>query len=96
MPICNIGKAFMHDSTKKERTAKDSPRRLFFYFYAACWLAWMLVAVLTAWALFQVNADRAPFDREQVVSGFWWITYFCIGLPLGARALMWWVERRDM
>ena len=85
----------MHDSTKKELTAKDSPRRLFFYFCAVCWLAWMLIAVLTAWSLFQVNADRAPFDREQVVSGFWWITYFCIGLPLGVRALIWWVERHE-
>ncbi len=80
---------------KRERTAKDSPRRLFLYFCAVCWLAWMLVAALTAWALFLVNADRAPFDREQVVLDFWWLTYFCIGLPLGVRALMWWAERRS-
>ena len=54
----------------------------------------MLVAVLTVWALYQSNAHAMPFEREQVLASFWWITYFCIGLPLAVRALMWWVERR--
>lgn len=83
------------DKREQEMRAKDSPRRLFRLFCAVCWIAWMLVAVLTVWALYQSNAHAMPFERGQILASFWWVSYFCIGLPLAVRVLIWWVERRS-
>ncbi|MFT5089792.1 MAG: hypothetical protein ACI906_002941 [Candidatus Latescibacterota bacterium] len=55
----------------------------------------MLVALLTVWALYQSNAHIMPFEREQILISFWWVTYFCIGLSLAVWMLIWWVERRS-
>lgn len=80
---------------EQELKAKDSPRRLFRFFCAVCWIAWMLVTVLTVWALYQSNGHIVPFEREQILASFWWVSYFCAGLPLAVWVLMWWVERRS-
>jgi len=83
------------DTGEKELRARDSPRRLFRLFCAVCWVAWMLVAMLTVWALYQSNAHSMPFEREHILTSLYWVTYFCIGLPLAVWGLMWWVERRS-
>jgi hypothetical protein len=80
----------------KERTAKDSPRRLLNYFYLVCWIVWMLVAGLSVWALYMTKGRSMPFGPAQVLTAFWWTTYFCLGLPAAVWLMVWWVERRRL
>lgn len=79
----------------RELHARDSPRRVFLVFCAVCWIAWLAVGGLTVGALYLVNRGHELGTRGEVLSVFWWMTYFCIGLPLAMRALMWSVERYD-
>jgi len=74
--------------------AKDSPSKVFTYFCIACWLAWIAVALFTAWALFVLRSDYVPFTRDDVLGGFGWITFFCLGMPLVLKIFLFWVEKQ--
>ena len=74
--------------------AKDSPSKVFRYFCIACWLAWIAVALFTAWALFVLRSDYVPFTRGDVLGGFGWITFFCLGMPVVLKIFLLWVEKQ--
>jgi len=81
-------------SNKPQLYAKDSSRKVFRFFCAACWLAWVAIALLTAWALYVLRSGYVPFNRDEVITGFWWITYFCIGMPMILKMFLYWLENR--
>ena len=81
-------------SNKTQLYAKDSSKKVFRYFCIACWLAWIAVALLTAWALFVLRSDYVPFTRDDVLGGFGWITFFCLGMPLVLKIFLLWVEKQ--
>ena len=83
-----------NDFTKPQLYAKDSPRKVFRYFCIACWLAWIAIALFTAWALYVLRLESVPFTRDDVFGGFWWITFFCMGMPLVLKMLLLWIEKQ--
>lgn len=71
--------------------ARDSSRRWFRSLCVVCWVVWMCVAALAVWALYVSNEGMAPMPRQQILASLWWVTWFCVGLPLavyGYRRLL--------
>ena len=79
----------------RQLQARDSPRRIFLVFCAMCWIAWAAVGALTVGALYMVNQGHELGTRAEVLSVFWWTTYFCLGLPGAVRIFIWVVEGYD-
>jgi hypothetical protein len=42
-----------------------------------------------------VNQGHELGTRAEVLSVFWWTTYFCLGLPAAVRIFIWVVEGYD-
>ena len=79
----------------RELHARDSARQIFLMFCAICWIAWLALGGLTVGALYLLSKGYELGTRQEVLSVFWWTTYFCIGLPLAVRVFLWGVERYD-
>ena len=83
----------MADEEPRPLRARDSARRWFLGLCVVCWLAWLAVALLTAWALHLANAGTTPLTRGDVLASFWAVTWGCVAVPATARGLIWWFGR---
>jgi hypothetical protein len=74
--------------------ARDSSRHWFRALCVVCWVVWMAVAGLSVWALWLSRSGwdgpaAAGLPPRQILASLWWVTWFCLGLPLAV-----WLVRR--